>query len=172
LGIDGGTSGASSSAWQNSSRDASASSLQQLRDRTQQSASALRSQRSTFNQTVRQGESMRVQTEVVANHNHCHAITIEYFEVLRHFLVRQRLADEQECLLVPLLMTRFDAAKARRWREPLTRHLRNRAVPTKAVFAESVTGGRCGRQPARRLGSGRPRSRTRQRLSVLVIGPW
>lgn len=128
LGIGGGTSGASSSAWQNSSRNTSANSLQQLRDRTQQSATAVRGQRSTVIQTVRQGESMRVQSEVVANHNHCHAITIEYFEVLRHFLVRHRLADVQECLLVPLLMTRFDSAKARRWREPLSRYLRNRRL--------------------------------------------
>lgn len=128
LGIGGGTSGASSSAWQNSSRSSSATSLQQLRDRTQQSAAAVRSQRSTVVQTVRQGETMRVQTEVVANHNHCHAITIQYFEVLRHFLVRQRLADVQECLLVPLLMTRFDSAKARRWHEPLMRYLRNRQL--------------------------------------------
>jgi hypothetical protein len=59
----------------------------------------VRSQRSTVIQTVNQGESLRVQTEYVANHNHCHAITMEYFEVLRHFLVRHRLADVQECLL-------------------------------------------------------------------------
>jgi len=126
LGIGGGTSKASSTAWQNSSRGTSANSLQQLRDRVSQAASSVRAQRSTVIQTVRQGETMRVQTEVVANHNHCHAITIQYFEVLRHFLVRHRLADVQECLLVPLLISRFDAAKARRWREPLSRYLRDR----------------------------------------------
>jgi hypothetical protein len=126
LGIGGGTSKASSTAWQNSSRGTSANSLQQLRDRVSQAASSVRAQRSTVIQTVRQGETMRVQTEVVANHNHCHAITIQYFEVLRHFLVRHQLADVQECLLVPLLISRFDAAKARRWREPLSRYLRNR----------------------------------------------
>lgn len=128
LGIGGGTSGASSSAWQNSSRNASASSLQQLRDQVSQSASAVRSQRSTVIQTAQQGENVQVQTEVVANHNHCHAITIQYFEVLRHFLVRHHLADVQECLLVPLLMSRFDSAKARRWREPLSRYLRDRRL--------------------------------------------
>jgi hypothetical protein len=128
LGIGGGTSGASSSAWQNSSRSTSASSLQQLRDRTVQGASAVRNQRSTVIQTVRQGETMRVQTEVVANHNHCHAITIEYFEVLRHFLVRQHLADVQECLLVPLLISRFDSAKTRRWCEILRLYLRDRRL--------------------------------------------
>lgn len=128
LGIGGGTSGASSSSSQRASRSASANSLQQLRDNTLQGASAVRSQRSTVVQTARQGETVRVQTEVVANHNHCHAITILYFEVLRHFLVRQHLADVQECLLVPLLISRFDSAKALRWREPLGRHLRNRQL--------------------------------------------
>jgi len=128
LGIGGGTSGASSTAYQDSSRSTSANSLQQLRDRVNQAATAVRSQRATVVQTVNQGESMRVQTEVVANHNHCHAITMEYFEVLRHFLVRHRLVDVQECLLVPLLMSRFDSAKARRWREPLSRYLRNRRL--------------------------------------------
>lgn len=128
LGIGGGTSGASSSASQRAARSASANSLQQLRDNTMQGASAVRSQRSTVVQTARQGETVRVQTEVVANHNHCHAITIEYFEVLRHFLVRQHLADVQECLLVPLLISRFDSAKALRWREPLGTHLRNRRL--------------------------------------------
>jgi hypothetical protein len=128
LGIGGGTSSANSSAFQNSSRSTSANSLQQLRDRVNQAANAVRSQRSTVIQTVNQGESMRVQTEFVANHNHCHAITMEYFEVLRHFLVRHTLADVQECLLVPLLMSRFDSAKARRWREPLYNHLRDQRL--------------------------------------------
>lgn len=128
LGAAGGGGGASSTAWQNSSRNLAANSLQQLRDRTMQSASAVRSQRSTVVQTVRQGESMRVQTEVVTNHNHCHAITMQYFEVLRHFAIEQQLADVQECLFVPLLMSKFDNAKALRWREPLRRYLRNNSM--------------------------------------------
>lgn len=128
LGAGGGGGGASSSAWQESARRLAADSLQQLRDRTLQSASAVRSQRATVVQTVRQGESVRVQTEVVANHNHCHAVTIEYFEVLRHFQVSQELVDVQECLFIPLLISRFDAAKALRWREPLRRALRDRRL--------------------------------------------
>jgi hypothetical protein len=128
LGVGGGSSSAGSTAFQNSSRETSASSLQSLRDRVSQSASALRSQRSTVIQTVSQSEGVRVETDVVANHNHCHAMTMEYFEVLRHFLVRNRLADVQECLFVPLLMSRFDNSKALRWRAPLQRYLKNRAL--------------------------------------------
>ena len=63
LGIGGGTSSAGSTASQNSSRSTSANSLQQLRDRVNQAATAVRSQRSTVIQTVNQGESMRVQTQ-------------------------------------------------------------------------------------------------------------
>jgi hypothetical protein len=128
LGVGGGTSSASSSAWQNSSRSTSASALNQLRDRTIQSASAVRSQRATVVQTVRQGERVTAQTETIANYNHCHAITVQYFEVLRHMLVRQRLADVQECLFVPLLMSRFDSEKALRWRYSLRRAVRSRRL--------------------------------------------
>ena len=128
LGIGGGFSSADSSAWQDSSRSTAANALNQLRDRTVQSASSVRSQRSSVVQTVRQGERVTATTETVANYNHCHAITIQYFEVLRHLLVRQRLTDVQECLFVPLLMSRFTSDKARRWRNTLVsavpRHLR------------------------------------------------
>ena len=119
LGIGGGSSSADSTAWQNSSRNVSANSLQTLRDRTSQAAAAMRAQRSTVIQTVTQGERVAVTTETVANYNHCHAVTMEYFEVLRHLIVRQRLVDVQECLFVPLQMSRFDSAKALRWRNTL-----------------------------------------------------
>lgn len=128
LGAAGGGGGASSSAWQDSSRSASANFLNQLRDKTIQSASSVRSQRTSVVQSVRQGETMRVTTESVGNPNHCHAITIEYFEVLRHFQVSQELADVQECLFVPLLMTRFDRDKAIRWKDALKRRFRNRGL--------------------------------------------
>ena len=119
LGIGGGFSSADSSAWQNSSRDTAGNALNQLRDRTVQSASSVRSMRSSVVQTVAQGERVVATTETVANYNHCHAITVQYFEVLRHLLVRQRLVDVQECLFVPLLMSWFTSAKALRWRNTL-----------------------------------------------------
>ncbi len=119
LGIGGGASNANSTAWQNSSRNVAANSLQTLRDRTSQAAAAMRAQRSTVIQSVAQGERVSVVTETVANYNHCHAMTMEYFEVLRHLIVRQRLVDVQECLFVPLQMSRFDRAKALRWMNTL-----------------------------------------------------
>lgn len=128
IGIGGGLSSADANAQQRSSRRTAASTMQKLRDRTRQAASAVRSQRATVVQTVRQGETVRAETEVVANHNHCHAITIQWFEVLRHLLVRTSLVDVRECLFVPLLMSRFDSHKALRHREALTRFLRTRSL--------------------------------------------
>jgi hypothetical protein len=126
ISVGGGYSSGRSSAraWQDSSREFATSMSDQLRDRTMQSASSLRSQRSTVVTAARQGERMSVTSEVVANHNHCHALTIQYFEVLRHFVVEQELVDVRECLFIPLTMTRFDDEKIVRWKECLLRWLK------------------------------------------------
>ena len=122
IGIGGGTS----TAWQESSRNIVASSLNNLRDRIFQSATNVKNQRSTVVQTIGQDERMSVQTDVVANHNHCHAITMEYFEVLRHFVLEQKLSSVRECLFVPLLMSAFDRPKVLRWKTILSQVLINR----------------------------------------------
>ncbi|WP_174257238.1 hypothetical protein [Myxococcus xanthus] len=119
--ISGGS--ATSSAWQDNTREMTSSLHNRLRDATMQATSAVRSQRATVVTSARQGESLSVQTEVVANHNHCHALTIQYFEILRHFVIEQQLVDVQECLFVPLMMSRFTDAKVLRWRECLSEHL-------------------------------------------------
>ncbi|MBN8957211.1 MAG: hypothetical protein J0H17_11685 [Rhizobiales bacterium] len=123
LGISGGGGTASSNASQSATRDTTASSLQSIVDRTQQAASVVRSQRATVVQTVSQGERVQATAESVANYNHCHAITIQYFEVLRHFTVRNRLAGVQECLFIPLQMTSFDIETCLRWRNSLEKHV-------------------------------------------------
>ncbi len=56
------------------------------------------------------------------------AMTIEYFEVLRHLKVNQRLADVQECLFVPLMMSVFDHKKILRWREFLAPYIFDRKL--------------------------------------------
>ncbi|MCF6229278.1 MAG: hypothetical protein L3J62_00585 [Gammaproteobacteria bacterium] len=125
FGVAGGVShsGASSksTASQNSSRNLSANSFNRMQDNTSQSASSLRSQRSTVIQTVAQNESVSVLTEVIKNNNHCHAMTVEYFEVLKHYAIEQELADVQECLFVPMPMSHFDHTKVLRWKNTLRR---------------------------------------------------
>jgi hypothetical protein len=124
------SSGASSrsTAHQDSSRNLAASSLNRLRDNVTQSASSLRGQRSTVIQTVGQREDVRVQTEVVKNNNHCHAMTVEYFEVLKHYALEQELVDVQECLFVPLPMSHFDHQKVLRWSNTLRRTIYGRKL--------------------------------------------
>lgn len=128
VGVSGGYGGSDSSAWQDSARNLSGNSLQTLRDRTLQSASAVRGLRSSVVHTVAEGEAVRATTEVVANHNHCHAMTVQYFEVLRHLKLEHKLTDVQECLFVPLPMTRFDLAKALRWRQSLQTYLQRKEL--------------------------------------------
>lgn len=128
IGVSGGGSNASTNAWQNNLRQTSSSDQQKLRDRIVQSANAVRNMRSTVIQTVSQGERFEISSESVANYNHCHAMTIQYYEVLRHFKIRQRFAEAKEVLFVPLLMTQFTKEKLLRWRESLSEVLIDRRL--------------------------------------------
>jgi hypothetical protein len=73
--------------------------------------------------TVQEGQRYAVTSEVVANHNHCHALTMMYFEVLRHYAIYQELSSVEECIFVPLLMTNFTAENIFKWRDVLAPYL-------------------------------------------------
>lgn len=128
VGYSGGSSNSNSSAWQNSTRNTSLRDLQQIRDRTIQSANAVRGQRSTVITQATQGERFSAETSVVANYNHCHSLTIQYFEVLRHMQSEVRLSSVQECLFIPLIISPFDHKKILRWREPMERFISTRQL--------------------------------------------
>ncbi len=128
IGGAGGASSSSSTAWNEGSRTMVGETFNQLRDEISQGVSAVRSQRASVVQTVSQRERVTATTEAIANFNRCHAMTVQYFEVLRHFAVQERLAGVQECLFVPLRMSRFDDAKVLRWRDALQRACRRRNV--------------------------------------------
>lgn len=87
-----------------------------------QSASAYRDLNGTLIDAVNEGQRFAATTEVVANHNHCHSLTMMYFEVLRHFAVFQELAEVEECLFVPLVMTHFTRDNVHKWRDVLATH--------------------------------------------------
>lgn len=127
LGISGGASKSSGESWsdasQKSMRNLAASTNQNLHDSTMQNAASMRSQRASVVTTVGQNESFSITTEVVANHNHCHALTIQYFEVLRHYAIYQELSDVQECLFIPMYIDGFDERKILRWRDILSTYL-------------------------------------------------
>ena len=127
-GVAGSSGGSQTTSWAEGSRRFTADTLQSLRDRVMQRSSSVRDQRSTVVQTAAQGETLRTETETVANYNHCHAMTVEYFEVLRHFIVTHELADVRECLFVPLPMGEFTRGKALRWQTPLVAHFTDRVL--------------------------------------------
>src|SRR5262249_43220050 len=120
-------SGGSSSAWSSSSQDSTrslaASFVNYLRDQTIQAANDFRGQRVTTVQQQEQSETASAMSETVANRNACHAVTIQYFEVLRHFRVDYELSAVRECLYIPMPIEKFDRDKVLRWRSILMRYL-------------------------------------------------
>ncbi|MBD2843515.1 OmpA family protein [Erythrobacter rubeus] len=112
-----GVSGAGSVQYGN--RKIGANTLQNVSDATRQSAGSVRQRNASTVVVTDQDEVAGATTEVIANYNHCHSLNIHHFEVLRHFLVRTRLADVQECVFVPLKMSDFTPDKILRWREEI-----------------------------------------------------
>jgi hypothetical protein len=123
LGVSGGFANSNSSASQNSSRDVSQFFGERLRQSIMQNAEGYRRMNATVVTTVREGQQYAVTAESIANHNHCHAVTMMYFEVLRHYAIYQELAQVEECVFVPLLMTHFTTENISKWRDVLSRAL-------------------------------------------------
>ncbi|HET7714262.1 MAG TPA: hypothetical protein VFK86_01415, partial [Bauldia sp.] len=63
-------------------REVAAQTAQRISDVTSQKASSIRSLWSTVVLTEQQAEQANVETIAIANYNHAHALTIQYFEVL------------------------------------------------------------------------------------------
>ncbi len=82
-------------------RNLTGESLQDLHDRVRQASSSVRSLNSTVIVQGSQAETNTLQTRRVANHNHCHALTIQYYEVLRHYRMSTRFTGRREAVLVP-----------------------------------------------------------------------
>lgn len=97
-------------------RDLTANSLQDLHDRVLQSTSVVRSLSSTVIVQATQRESNVIQTRTVTNHNHCHALTVQYFEVLRHFKVVTEYERRRRVVLIPYVVSQFDRDSALRLR--------------------------------------------------------
>ncbi|HEX8625691.1 MAG TPA: hypothetical protein VF782_11505 [Allosphingosinicella sp.] len=120
---------ANSSSWQEGGRRVAASEEQSLRDAIRQFGDSVRRLESTIVTEVRQEEEVEGVSEIVRNVNYCHALTVLYHEILRHYRVDTAFAGLRECLFVPFSISPFDVAKALKWRDKLrhrmlARHLR------------------------------------------------
>lgn len=123
LGVAGGYSNSRSSASQSGARNISQFFAEKLRQSLMQNAESYRELNASVVTTVKEGQEYAVTTEVVANHNHCHSVTMMFFEVLRHYAISQELSDVQECVFVPLLLTDFTQENISKWKDVLAANL-------------------------------------------------
>lgn len=123
LGIAGGFSNAASSGGQNGARDISQFFAEKLRHSPTQNADSNCQQNASVVTTVSEDQKYSASTEVVANHNHCHSMTMMYFEVMRHYAIFPELAGVEECVFVPLLMTNFTMENIFKFQDVLAANL-------------------------------------------------
>ncbi|GHD04325.1 N-acetylmuramoyl-L-alanine amidase [Zhihengliuella salsuginis] len=123
LGVAGGYSNSKSSASQSGARNIAQHFGEKLRQSLTQNAESYRRLNASVVTTVKDGQEYAVTSEVVANHNHCHSLTMMYFEVLRHYAISQELTGVQECLFIPLQLTEFTPNNISKWKDVLAPNL-------------------------------------------------
>lgn len=92
------------------SRDLAASMSQQVADATQQAASSVRNRRASIVKEISETEHESVSTRILANYNHMHALTVQYYEVVEIYRVSVGLHQAERCLFVPMKLTDFTDA--------------------------------------------------------------
>jgi hypothetical protein len=102
LGISGALGGGYSTS--SGSRDITASTVQKLSDNITQASAAMRELQSTVVVQTTQHEKETIETRTVVNYNHSHALTILYYEVLRHFRVVTEFVRRR-----PVVLAKIDA---------------------------------------------------------------
>jgi hypothetical protein len=88
-------------------RDLEASMSQNVMDSTQQNANAVRNRRATIVREVSQAEHEDASTRLVANYNHMHALSVQYYEVIQIYRVTVQLTQVDRCLFIPLKLIDF-----------------------------------------------------------------
>jgi hypothetical protein len=98
---------AESSSWSIGNRSVLASMAQNVNDRTEQHSSSVRNRRATAVREVSQSEHEEVSTRIVANYNHMHALTIQYYEVVQVYRTVAQLHRADRCFFVPMELLNF-----------------------------------------------------------------
>ncbi len=110
-GVSGGFSSSSSSgntsSWQNTSRDFTSNAAQDMHSALNRVAAASRRGSQTSIRVATETERTSVTTRVVTNHNKGHALTMQWWQVLRHFSVTSEVDDVQMVCFVPLELVQF-----------------------------------------------------------------
>lgn len=121
IGITGGYSSGSSSSYGH--RTLSGTTTQNIADTVSQISNMQRRLRSTVIVQATQKEATSAQTRTIINRNLRHALTVEYYEVLRHMKVVTKCVGTRDVLLVPFTIIAFDDARALRFRHILQKVL-------------------------------------------------
>ncbi len=123
--IGGGSSrgSATSTSSQQGARRVAVAEQQSLRDSIRQFGDSVRRLESTVIEEVSQEESIEGISEVIRNPNYCHALTVIYYEILRHLRVDTELTSVSECLFIPMAVIEFTKAKIAEHRDVLRDHV-------------------------------------------------
>ncbi|GLU51675.1 hypothetical protein [Dyadobacter frigoris] len=117
---------AESSSWSVGHRDIAASMSKNINDKTEQHSNSARSRRASVVKEVSQSEHEQVSTRVVANYNHMHALTIQYYEVIQIYRTLVQLHKAERCLFLPMEIIDFeDEIVLERYRSTLARRALN-----------------------------------------------
>jgi hypothetical protein len=112
FGVASGLAGAlgGSSSDSSGARDLAANTVQNLSDNISQASTAHRELQSTVVVHSVQAEREAIETRTVVNYNHSHALTILYYEVLRHFRVVTRAGRRRPAVLAKIKTDWFEPA--------------------------------------------------------------
>jgi hypothetical protein len=103
---------ATSASWSVGSRSVMAEMNQRVNDRTEQHATSVRNRRASAVREVSETEHEQVSTRIVANYNHMHALTVQYYEVVQIYRVSVQLNNFVRALFLPFELLDFSAANA------------------------------------------------------------
>jgi hypothetical protein len=101
---------ATSASWSVGSRTVMGEMNQRVNDRTEQHSTSVRNRRATAVREVSQTEHEQVSTRIVANYNHMHALTVQYYEVVQIYRVTVQLHKFVRALFLPFALMDFSAA--------------------------------------------------------------
>jgi len=103
-------------------RDIGSTMMQNVNDRTHQHAHSSRSRRASVVKEVSQSEHEGVSTRVIANYNHMHALTVQYYEVVQVYRVEVSIVKADKVVFIPIQLIDFNNdALVRRFRSVLSR---------------------------------------------------
>lgn len=91
-------------------RSITAAMTQNVADATHQAASSARNMYASVVQELSQAEHENISTRLVANFNHMHALTMQYYEVVQIYRTAVALHRFEPCLFVPMMPVDFLAA--------------------------------------------------------------